>query len=140
MTPPYGIGYHIEKTKRKCNKCGVGEGQRALPKRLSQRIGGIEAEYRIFGTITANPKLPGRGRAHWPSPTATFSRVHFTDNVIKLTCHCEPVRTLAWQSPSIYGIATSAPPPRNDMLFLILMTLILRGTVYLFTFHSSLFT
>ena len=28
-----------------------------------------------------------------PSPTATFSRVHFTGNVIKLTCLCEPVRT-----------------------------------------------
>ena len=31
MPPPYCFGYHIEKTNRKCNKCIVGEGQRALP-------------------------------------------------------------------------------------------------------------
>ena len=30
------------------------------------------------------------------------------------TCHCEPARTLAWQSPKSEGIPTSPSAPRND--------------------------
>ena len=66
---------------------GLREGQRALPKRLSRRIGGIEAEYRIFGTMATNPGLAGCGRAHGALPYGHFLTCPFYGVQFSLTFH-----------------------------------------------------
>ena len=87
-------------------------------------------EFKTFSTALADAPQPKKEAAaatvqkiQRPSnmPLREFVMTPAVQEVVKDNRHCEPVRTLAWQSPGVSSqpqeIATSAPadPPRNDV-------------------------